>query len=186
MLTIEQFWGIIDSANFGANNDIAIINDNVLNQLVLLDNEDILLWQKIFNEYFDYTEGNQLHVAFYIIDGSYNQLAFDSYRAGLISFGEKLYMSTLHNPDTLAEHEFVDGGVMLNAAFLSVAKIAYIMKNSEQNFDFEFLVEEKSLDSKMKKAIYDSIDFSLRMDYEWEDSEKSLKKLCPKLFERFW
>lgn len=186
MLTLNQFWQIINTANEDANHDITIINENVLNALVKLDNDDIVLWQRIFEEYYTYAEGNQLHVAFYIIDGSYNSLAFDSYRAGLISFGETIYMRALRNPDNLADYDFIEANEMLNAAFLSVAKIAYIMKNDDTTTSFDEIVTACILTGKLKKEIYESIDFSMKMDDEWEDSERSLKRLCPNLFDKFW
>ena len=185
-MDIKKFWQIIEKANKNTNHDITLVNENVFEQLVQLENPDIVIWKQIFDEYYSHTNGNQMHVAFYIIEGNFSEEAFDSYRAGLISSGEKIYLQTLENPDSLVAHDFVDDGTLFNTAFLHVAEYAYLQKNGVTEKKFDDLVANTIISGTLKKEIFDSIEFSYKMDKEWEDDESSLMKLCPKLFAEFW
>jgi len=92
----------------------------------------------------------------------------------------------LENPDSLVAHDFVDDGTLFNTAFLHVAEYAYLQKNGVTEKKFDDLVANTIISGTLKKEIFDSIEFSYKMDKEWEDDESSLMKLCPKLFAEFW
>jgi hypothetical protein len=99
----SRFWKIIDVSRKAAKGDLNAQIDALREQLQDLSPEEVVKFQKIFDEYWLRAYHWDLWGAAYIIGGGCSDDGFMDFRAWLISKGEKVYENALKDPETLVK-----------------------------------------------------------------------------------
>lgn len=134
----EKFWQLIEEANELSNNDIEKQINLLVDSLTKLSVEEILDFDRIFNEMFVKSYTPELLSAAFVINGECSEDYFDYFRGWLIAQGEEVFELALKDPEILADVVNTDiAGDIECEAMLYVAGTAY--ENKTQKDDFNFL-----------------------------------------------
>lgn len=116
-MTIDEFWHLIDKGKDSKEPEEMVADE--LNELSL---EDLISYQKHFEDLSARAYQWKLWGAAYIICGGCSDDGFMDFRFGLISKGREIFEAAVKNPDYLAELDLDDsiqnelfGGLALNA-----------------------------------------------------------------------
>ena len=177
MMNEDQFWAIVQKAVDEAGDDEDEYLEVVMHELSKLSLKEMvgfrLRTDKIL--YDSYT--SEMWCAGYLMNGGCSDDGFEYFRLWVISRGRKVYEAALANPDNL---------------------IDYIAEDAEVDF-FEFelfwYAAIDAFEEATEADLYDYIDddnFTTRegnypnFEFNWDEEDpESMKKLCPRLFERF-
>jgi hypothetical protein len=172
MMDEQAFWKIIDESSTRSKSQ-----DNqesyISKELQKLSPEGIIGFELRKDKLLYDSYRSDIWCAAYIINGGCSDDGFDYFRLWLISKGKEVYRKSLENPDYLitvadngSEHEF-------------------------ESFDY---IASTVFQKRTGKEITDYIDDSFpflaskqpKMVFSWkEDDPESMKKICPKLFEKY-
>ncbi|WP_420571578.1 DUF4240 domain-containing protein [Kordia sp.] len=173
-LNIDVFWEIIEKSLKNTNNQEAQIAflKKELQQLTLHEiigfriQTDALLFD---------TYSSEMWCAAYIMNGGCSDDAFEYFRNWLISRGKETYENAKENPDSL---------------------INEVLEEDYYGFEDFWYVALDVFQQKTGKDAYDYIDYDnihknegkyVDFEFTWEEDEpESMKKICPKLFEKLW
>jgi len=169
----DKFWEIIELSKADDPQDQL---DNLTEQLAAMTVDEIFGFDYRLDKFLEVSYNPALWAAAYIVCGGCSDDGFDYFRAWLISKGRAVYEAALENPDSLI-HVFERADDMdypENEEILYAALDAYEEATGKDDF-------------------YDVLDsfednFSiLEIELNWdEDDPKTLKAICPKLFERYY
>ena len=177
MMNEDQFWAIVQKAVDEAGDDEDEYLEVVMHELSKLSLKEMvgvrLRTDKLL--YDSYT--SEMWCAGYLMNGGCSDDGFEYFRLWVISRGRKVYEAALANPDNL---------------------IDYIAEDAEVDF-FEFelfwYAAIDAFEEATEADLYDYIDddnFTTRegnypnFEFNWDEEDpESMKKLCPRLFERF-
>ena len=166
-MTKDRFWEIINNSGKGK---------NLANELDKLS-EDEIFGYRYWWDYFHRQSYNQaLWAAAYIVMGGCSDDSFDYFRFWLITRGEVVYMNAIQDADSLCG-EFE---IMTDGEYPIWEEADYIPAEVfERKFNKDFYEEEDNIDYG---------DMSLpEIKFEWEeDNEESIRKICPKTFDKWW
>lgn len=167
LLTEERFWEIIENSNKGKDLELE------LSKL----SEDEIFGYKYWWIYFNRQSYNQAlwAVAYTVLSGCSDD-GFDYFRFWLLTRGKETYMKAVQNADTLCD-EF---DKLTDEEYPEWEEVDY--------------VPNKVFEKKFKKDIYtadENIDYERQplpeITFDWdEDDEESIKKVCPKTFDKWW
>ena len=177
MMNEEQFWAIVQKAVDEAGDDEDEYLEVVMHELIKLSLKEMVGFRLRTDKllYDSYT--SEMWCAGYLMNGGCSDDGFEYFRLWVISRGRKVYEAALANPDNL---------------------IDYIAEDAEVDF-FEFelfwYAAIDAFEEATEADLYDYIDddnFTTRegnypnFEFNWDEEDpESMKKLCPRLFERF-
>lgn len=177
MMNEDQFWAIVQKAVDEAGDDEDEYLEVVMHELSKLSLKEMVGFRLRTDKllYDSYT--SEMWCAGYLMNGGCSDDGFEYFRLWVISRGRKVYEAALANPDNL---------------------IDYIAEDSDMDF-FEFELFWYAAIYAFEEAtdadLYDYIDddnFTTRegnypnFEFNWDEEDpESMKKLCPRLFERF-
>ena len=177
MMNEDQFWAIVQKAVDEAGDDEDEYLEVVMHELSKLSLKEMVGFRLRTDKllYDSYT--SEMWCAGYLMNGGCSDDGFEYFRLWVISRGRKVYEAALANPDNL---------------------IDYIAEDAEVDF-FEFelfwYAAIDAFEEATEADLYDYIDddnFTTRegnypnFEFNWaEEDPESMKKLCPRLFERF-
>ena len=189
-MTRKKFWKYISEAHKKEKD-----NNGMLNYLVdkLSENtyEEIFRFDIINDEIMLESYNQSLWCASYLINGDTTEESFDFFRLWLISQGEKVYNDVMKNPDNLIKYiDFPEGDFVPdlyeNEDFFFVAVDAFGIKNDMGIIEELFEIYLDKFDSYKEKLNYSDVDYP-KLKFTWcEKVPKSMRKICPKLFEKFY
>ena len=109
------------------------------------------------------------------MNGGCSDDAFEYFRCWIISRGKEVYYNSKLNPDYLI-NEVIEGIDFYDfETFWYVAIEAFENKTGENLYDF---IDEDNFQT--KESTYPQFEFT------WQEEEnESMRKICPKLFEKF-
>lgn len=122
------------------------------------------------------TYNSEMWCAGYLMNGGCSDDGFEYFRNWIISRGQETYYNAKQNPDNLI-NEVVEGA---------------------EFYDFEgfWYVALQAFQQKTGKDLYDYIDYDNfktsegnypQFEFTWkEENPESMKKICPKLFNKLW
>ena len=177
MMNEEHFWAIVQKAVDEAGDDEDEYLEVVMHELSKLSLKEMVGFRLRTDKllYDSYT--SEMWCAGYLMNGGCSDDGFEYFRLWVISRGRKVYEAALANPDNL---------------------IDYIAEDAEVDF-FEFelfwYAAIDAFEEATEADLYDYIDddnFTTRegnypnFEFNWDEEDpESMKKLCPRLFERF-
>lgn len=177
MMNEDQFWAIVQKAVDEAGDDEDEYLEVVMHELSKLSLKEMVGFRLRTDKllYDSYT--SEMWCAGYLMNGGCSDDGFEYFRLWVISRGRKVYEAALANPDNL---------------------IDYIAEDAEEDF-FEFelfwYAAIDAFEEATEADLYDYIDddnFTTRegnypnFEFNWDEEDpESMKKLCPRLFERF-
>jgi hypothetical protein len=177
MMNEDQFWAIVQKAVDEAGDDEDEYLEVVMHELSKLSLKEMVGFRLRTDKllYDSYT--SEMWCAGYLMNGGCSDDGFEYFRLWVISRGRKVYEAALVNPDNL---------------------IDYIAEDAEVDF-FEFelfwYAAIDAFEEATEADLYDYIDddnFTTRegnypnFEFNWDEEDpESMKKLCPRLFERF-
>ena len=181
-MTRENFWEYVNGARKKYKDDFEVMS-YLTDALTDKANEEIFSFGIIVDEIMLESYNEKLWCASYLVNGDTGEDSFDFFRLWLISQGGKIYNDVIKNPDNLInyiensnEDEFIQD-FYENEDFFFVAVDAF-----EEIFE-KYLDE---FDSYKEKIGYIDTDYP-KLRFTWcEKVPKSMKKICPKLFERLY
>jgi hypothetical protein len=125
-MNIDQFWAILD----GLQGETP--EDELRNRVELLDTEELLGFQELFDNAVDAAYNWNLWAAAYIIDGGCSGDGFTNFRYGLIARGKMIYDAGLRDPDSLADvASDEDDGEISNEDFGYIIQEVYQSRTGE-------------------------------------------------------
>lgn len=177
MMNEDQFWAIVQKAVDEAGDDEDEYLEVVMHELSKLSLKEMVGFRLRTDKllYDSYT--SEMWCAGYLMNGGCSDDGFEYFRLWVISRGRTVYEAALANPDNL---------------------IDYIAEDAEVDF-FEFelfwYAAIDAFEEATEADLYDYIDddnFTTRegnypnFEFNWDEEDpESMKKLCPRLFERF-
>lgn len=175
MMPEDEYWQwVAKSITAGRENQdeqIAFLEEN----LQKLSPEEIISFKLRTDKLLHDTYTSELWCAGYIMMGGCSDDSFEYFRLWIISNGKDAYYAAKQNPDSLVV--FDGEGVDFDfEEFWYVANNAFEKKTGQDLYDY---IDEDNF--KTGEGNYPDIEFT------WEEEdEESMRKLCPKLFEKFW
>lgn len=174
MMEEKQYWDIVQrSLNETKNQDAQ--EAWLIEELRKLPLEEIIGFRLRTDWLLYQSYTSDILCANYIMEGGCSDDSFEYFRCWLISRGEEAYNNAMQNPDSLID-EVVDG---------------------RKYYDFEsfWYVALVAFEKNTGKELYDFIDYDTfttceenypGFESDWEDDiPESVKRICPRLFERF-
>ena len=119
---------------------------------------------------------SEMWCAGYLMNGGCSDDGFEYFRNWVISRGRETYYKAKENPDTLISQVGDDIEDYDFESFWYVALEAFNHKTGEDLYDY---IDEALFLT--KEGHYPQFEFNWK-----EEDPESMKKICPKLFDRFW
>ncbi len=189
-MTRKKFWKYISDAHKKEKDNNGILN-YLVDRLSKDTYEEIFSFGIIIDEIMLESYNQSLWCASYLINGDTREESFDFFRLWLISQGEKIYNDVMKNPDNLVkyidlpEEDFIPD-LYENEDFFFVAVDAFGIKNDMGIFEELFEIYLDKFDTYKEKLNYIDVDYP-KLKFTWcEKVPRSMRKICPKLFERFY
>jgi len=189
MMDKNKFWELIQTSYQEANWETDKEMEILINKLSEYSQEDILRFGKIYDIYAKESYKSKLWAAAYAMNGGCSDDGFDYFRGWLISRGKEPYFNAMIDPDSLIDLDMpYEDDYFENEQMLAVALDAFNKKIGTDDYDVYFQrIDEFELDSDAIFGIVDEISFGEDIDADWdEDDGESLRKLVPKLYEKYW
>ena len=152
--------------------------------LAALPPEDILAWHLIFDEYQKLSYKRKLWAAAYVINGGCSDDSFDYFRAWLTAQGKEVFLGALADPDSLADYEACEEGVEFED-IMSAAIDAFEKIGEGDTDDFYRVLDGQELPVDVKEEMKSEIKYADDIDLMWEEDEKELRELLPKISMKF-
>ena len=173
MLDEDLYWEIIDKSLKNTSNQDEQ-EKYLIAEISKLNLHEIIGFKLRTEELHSDTYTSEMWCAAYVLRGGCGDDSFDYFLYWLISRGKNAYYKTQNNPDDLID--FVIEG--------------------EEDYDFESFsyIPIDVFEKKTGKELYDYVEYELDskesgrpdIDFNWNDEDpESMKKICPRLFERF-
>jgi len=171
MIDENKYWSIIEkSLNETSSQDEQ--EKHIIKQLEKIPLKEIVGFRLRTDMLLHNSYNSKLWCAAYIINGGCSDDSFEYFRNWLISRGKQTFYRVLENPDELAE--ITDEEDIDFESFWYVALEAFENLTGGNLYDY---IDEDNF--KTKEGNYPQIVF------EWSDEdEESMKKICPKLFDK--
>lgn len=153
--------------------------------------EEIFSFGIILDEVMLESYKEKLWCASYILNGETTEESFDFFRLWLISKGENFFNDVMKDHDSLIKYidNSEDDGYVddfyENEDFFFIAIDAYRQKNNLENFEESFEKYLDEFDAYKERIGYVDEDYP-KLKFTWNEKvPQSVKKVCPKLYERF-
>lgn len=174
MLDEVRYWEIIDKSLKSTKNQ----DDQeqfLISEIKKLTPKEIIGF-RLRTDYLLYkTYNSEMWCAGYIMNGGCSDDGFEYFRCWIISRGKDTYYKTIESPDYLI-NEVVKGAEFYDfESFWYVALDAFKHKTGKELYDY---IDNDNF--KTKEGAYPQFEFTWQ-----EGNPESMKKICPKLFEKF-
>lgn len=168
----NKFWELIESIDKSKslNNEFK----QYISILSKLSKEELLGFDYWINFYLWDSYSSDLWAAAYIAMGGCSDDGFDYFRYWLISRGKEIYYNALTDVESLI-HEFKKVSPEDIPEFSDFSMV--VEKTYSQNYNDSYYNEIKKYEDNT------TVEF---INIDWEETEESLKKKCPKLFRELW
>ena len=169
LLTEDRFWEIIENSNKG---------EELKNELSKLSEDEIFGYKYWWDYFHRKSYKQELWAVAYAVMSGCSDDGFDYFRCWLITRGKLVYMNALQDADSLCE-EFA---LIADGDYPEREEASYVpLDVLEEKFDIDFYEYEAG-------GHIDYGDISLpEIAFEWsEDDEGSIRKICPKTFDKWW
>ena len=191
-LTRENFWSYIKDARKKYKEDDYRVINYLTEKLKEKTAEEIFSFGIILDEIMLESYKEKLWCASYLINGEITEESFDFFRLWLISKGEKVFNDVMKNHDCLIkyidkpeEDNFVED-FYENEDFFFIAVDAYGQKNNLEVFEESFEKYLDEFDAYKERIGYVDKDYP-KLKFTWNEKvPKSMKKICPKLYDRLY
>lgn len=177
MMDEDRYWELIDDSLAASGGEQEVQVDFLIRALENIEPVDIVGFRLRTDKLLFDTYNSEMWCAGYIMNGGCSDDMFEYFRLWIISQGRQVYENAKASPDSLAN---------------------FVGEEVEEFYDFEsfWYVANDALKNKTGKDLYDYIDndnfrfgeghYQRDFDFNWqEDDLESVKKICPKLYERF-
>jgi Protein of unknown function (DUF4240) len=105
-----EFWTIVEAAKAASGRSFDGHAESLASHLATLPPEEIIAFQRTFDEFRNKAYSWDLWGAAYVIGGGCSDDAFTDFRSWLISMGRETYEKALADPESLAEVAIGTGG----------------------------------------------------------------------------
>ncbi|RKD87831.1 uncharacterized protein DUF4240 [Mangrovibacterium diazotrophicum] len=174
-LNEDLFWKIIDKSLQETNNQDSQ-EQYLIKEIGKLTPKELIGFRLQTDKLLYETYNSEMWCAGYIMNGGCSDDSFEYFRNWVISRGRDTYYKAKENPDYLI-NEVVDGAEFYDfESFWYVALEAFQQKTGKDLYDY---IDYDNF--RLREGNYPQIEFT------WEDDKpESMKKICPRLFEKMW
>ena len=167
LLTEERFWEIIENSNKG---------QELAKELSKLSEDEIFGYKYWWIHFHRQSYNQALWAVAYVVLGGCSDDGFDYFRFWLLSRGKSVFMKAIQEADSLC-NEFDN---LTDDEYPEWEDLDYVPKEVfEKNFNKDYYKAEENID-------YGDISLP-EIIFEWnEDDEDSIRKVCPKTFDKWW
>lgn len=173
MLDEETYWALVDASRKASRSQKGQ-EQYLIKELGKRTPKELVGFHLRTDKLLRDTYTSELWCAGYIMNGGCSDDGFEYFRCWLISRGRDTYYKAKKGPDTLVS-EAVRG------------------KDAYEFEDFRY-VAVNAFEAKTGKDLYDYIDHGKStggrypsLEFTWQEGDpESMRKICPRLFERFW
>lgn len=182
----EQFWALIEEAKRQAAGELEAFAPALTQQLEALEPEDILLFQTIFEQYYELCNKSKLWAAGYLVNGGCSDDGFDYFRGWLIAQGKQVYLNALRDPDSLTDTDIRDDNCELEEILSGCAISAYIKRvgsSGNEMDDYDTFYTDLNMLELTEDALAQlkaEIVYAPYIDAPWEEDQ--LEALLPRLY----
>lgn len=160
------FWKIIDDTRSGAKDEDAFL-DRITTRLRNLSFEELVEFQRHFDELLGQSYRWDLWGAAYVMNGGCSDDGFEYFRAWLIAQGQQVFHRAIANPDSLAELENPEGAL---EELMYVAPELYREKTGRE----------------MPDSVHEGVHRPDLGDDDWDfDDAEEMKRRYPTLFAKY-
>ncbi len=168
-MELQEFWEIIEKSKQSAGTDQQAQYDAIKEMLSQMLVEEIMDFERHFQELQSTSWLNVLWGAAYLINGGCSDDCFDYFRSWLVAQGKDVFEKAVENPDSLADYEEAE----------------------EDKVEFEDLlylsnrVYKEKIGENLPDSVYVTVYGSSGEDWDFDD-ENEMKKRYPKLCTKFY
>jgi hypothetical protein len=175
LLDEDLYWSIVDeSLKNTSNQDEQELF--LIKEISTLTPKQIVGFRLRTDKFLSDTYNSDMWCAGYIMNGGCSDDCFEYFRNWVISRGKDTYYKAKQNPDNLISELAKNKEMYEFESFWYIAIEAFKQKTSMDLYDY--IDEEKF---KSKEGNYPKI------QYTWqEENPESMKKICPRLFDKLW
>lgn len=174
-LNENVYWEIIDRSLRNRNHQDAQ-EQFLIEELSKLTPKEMVGFRLRTDMFLYETYSSEMWCAGYIMNGGCSDDGFEYFRNWVISRGKETYYNAKENPDYLIMEVVANDDFYEFESFWYVALEAFQQKTGKNLYDY---IDYDNF--KMGEGNYQN--FELTWD---EENPESMKKICPKLFEKMW
>lgn len=174
MLDEDLYWEIIDKSLKNTSNQDAQ-EQYLTTEISKLTLQQIIGFRLRTDKLLFDTYTSEMWCAGYVINGGCSDDMFEYFRNWVISRGKNVYYKAKENPDSLID--YIDEEL----EFYEFESFWYVANNAFEKRTGKNLYDYISDDFNTNEGNYPNFDFTWQ-----EEDPESMKKICPKLFAKFW
>lgn len=175
MLEEDLYWKIVDNSLKNTTNQ----DDQekyLIKEIGNLTPKQIVGFRLRTDKLLHDTYNSEMWCAGYIMNGGCSDDGFEYFRNWIISRGKETFYNAKQNPDYLIKEVNENSDMYEFESFWYVALEAFKLKTGKDLYDY---IDGENFHT--KEGQYPQIEFN------WEEENpESMKKICPKLFEKLW
>ena len=175
MLDENLFWSIIDKSLVNTKSQDSQ-EEFLIREIGKLTPKQMIGFRLRTDKLLYDTYNSEMWCAGYIMNGGCSDDGFEYFRNWVISRGKDTYYNAKQNPDNLISEVDENTEMYEFESFWYVALQAFEQKTGKDLYDH---IDEDSF--RTKEGNYPKFEFTWQ-----EEDPQSMKKVCPKLFERLW
>ncbi|WP_321515674.1 DUF4240 domain-containing protein [Marinifilum fragile] len=175
LLNEDLYWEIIDQSLRNTNHQDAQ-EQFLIEEIAKLTPKEMVGFRLRTDMFLYETYNSEMWCAGYIMNGGCSDDGFEYFRNWVISRGKETYYKAKENPDYLIKEVVANDDFYEFESFWYVALEAFQQKTGKNLYDY---IDYDNF--KMGEGNYQNFEFT------WdEENPESMKKICPKLFEKMW
>ena len=175
LLNEDLYWEIIDKSIRNTNHQDAQ-EQFLIEEIAKLTPKEMVGFRLRTDKFLYETYSSEMWCAGYIMNGGCSDDGFEYFRNWVISRGKDTYYKAKENPDYLIKEVVANDDFYEFESFWYVALEAFQQKTGKNLYDY---IDYDKF--KMGEGNYQNFEFT------WdEENPESMKKICPKLFEKMW
>lgn len=175
MLDEDTFWNIVDKSLKNTSNQ-EDQEQFLIREICKLTPHEIIGFRLRTDKLLYDTYNSEMWCAGYIMNGGCSDDAFEYFRNWIISRGRNVFYKAKENPDNLITEVSKDIEFYEFESFWYVALEAFNQKTGKDLYDY---IDDENF--KTQEGQYPHFEFTWQ-----EENPESMKKICPKLFEKMW
>ena len=172
-LSENKFWEIISAVNVDVYS-YEKVSQLLIEELNKITEKEIIGFLYNYSVLSNSIYNDKLWAAAYIVMGGCSDDCFDYFRDWIIIRGRTVYYKALNNPDSIyMEYDKIEEGDIPYFENYAVKEVF------EERFGKDINYEEENCDF---ENAFNREDIQI----SWSEYDESLKKICPKTFNRWW
>jgi hypothetical protein len=175
MLDEDLFWSILDTSlqNFTNQDEQEQV---LIQEIENLTPKEMVGFRLRTDKLLYDTYTSEMWCAGYLMNGGCSDDGFEYFRNWVISRGKSTYYKAKQNPDSLISEVNDDTEIYDFESFWYVALVAFNNKTGKDLYDY---IDNDKFTT--KEGQYPGLE-----DTWQEDKPETMKKICPRLYEKFW